>query len=92
MHPTLCTGAIAGPIIASASLARLALRPALLAGAVHASVRWVRRHRNGAAALLKMLSSGTLIAEFQEDVLKILSSDLLIEDIQHGSAEDAALR
>lgn len=44
--------------MASAYLARLALRPALLAAAVHMGVRWVRRHRNGAAALIKALASG----------------------------------
>ncbi|KAF5835170.1 hypothetical protein DUNSADRAFT_7799 [Dunaliella salina] len=62
---SMLSGVVAGPIVASTYLARLALRPALLAGAVHAGVRWVRRHRNGAAALLKMLSSGDLLRRIE---------------------------
>jgi len=62
---SMLSGVVAGPIVASAYLARLALRPALLAGAVHVGVRWVRRHRNGAAALLKMLSSGDLLRRIE---------------------------
>ena len=51
-------GFVGGPIMATAFLARMLLRPALLAGGVHFGMRWFRRHRTGVAALLRALASG----------------------------------
>jgi len=57
---SVVAGTVGAPLVMALHAARLALRPALLAGSVALGVRWVKRHSIGAAGLLRKLQSGEL--------------------------------